>query len=77
MTRRDALQTLSAGFGYLAFQSLVAAATSPLASKAPHFTPKAKRVIFLCMRGGPSHLDTFDYKPRLIADAGKPARQAG
>ncbi|WP_395718228.1 DUF1501 domain-containing protein [Prosthecobacter sp.] len=77
MTRRDALRSLSAGFGYLAFQSLAAAATSPLASKQPHFAPKAKRVIFLCMRGGPSHLDTFDYKPRLIADAGKSSRYAG
>ncbi len=77
VTRREALRSLSAGFGYLAFQSLAAAATSSLASKQPHFAPKAKRVIFLCMRGGPSHLDTFDYKPRLIADAGKPSRQAG
>ncbi len=77
VTRREALRSLSAGFGYLAFQSLAAAATSSLASKQPHFAPKAKRVIFLCMRGGPSHLDTFDYKPRLIADAGKPSRYAG
>ncbi len=37
-----------------------------------HFAPKAKRVIFLCMAGGPSHLDTFDYKPELAKQAGKP-----
>jgi len=37
-----------------------------------HFAPKAKRVIFLCMAGGPSHLETFDYKPRLAALDGQP-----
>jgi len=40
--------------------------------RAPHFPAKAKRVIFLFMHGGPSHLDTFDPKPRLIQDHGKP-----
>lgn len=44
---------------------------------APHFAPTAKRVIFLCMRGGPSHVDTLDYKPKLIADSGKPGRRQG
>jgi hypothetical protein len=38
----------------------------------PHFAPKAKRVIFLCMAGGPSHLETFDYKPALAKSDGKP-----
>lgn len=38
----------------------------------PHHTPKAKRVIFLCMAGGPSHLETFDYKPQLDKLNGKP-----
>ena len=69
------MQTLSAGFGLLAFAGLSAAqateAVSPLNPKRPHSEPKAKRVIFLCMRGGPSHVDTFDYKPRLAADHGK------
>src|ERR1044071_449837 len=37
-----------------------------------HFAPKAKRVIFLCMAGGPSHLETFDYKPKLAEMSGKP-----
>src|SRR3989442_608648 len=38
---------------------------NPLAPKSPHFTPKAKRVIYLFMAGGPSHLELFDYKPQL------------
>jgi hypothetical protein len=76
LTRRDLLKSVSAGFGWLAFAGLSAQAAapyqSPLLPRAPHFTPRARRVIFLAMQGGPSHLDTFDYKPRLIADAGKP-----
>ncbi|GIT77683.1 MAG: hypothetical protein Ct9H300mP32_0650 [Verrucomicrobiota bacterium] len=43
-----------------------AAANAPLSPKGPHFQPKAKRVIFCCMRGGPSHVDTFDHKPSLV-----------
>ena len=77
-SRRQMLQTMSSGFGYLAFSSLASAAalqekkeTNPLAKKEPHFEAKAKRIIFLCMRGGPSHLDTFDYKPELIKNHGK------
>ena len=75
LSRRDMLKSVSAGFGYIAFAGLSAQAAtgyqSPLLPKAPHFTPRAKRVILLAMQGGPSHLDTFDYKPKLIADAGK------
>jgi hypothetical protein len=44
---------------------------SPLLPKTPHFTAKAKRVIFLFMQGAPSHVDTFDYKPQLAKDDGK------
>ncbi len=83
-TRRDILRQMSCGFGFLAFAGLsnsVGAAAlhtgSPLAPKPPHFPAKAKRVIFLCMRGGPSHVDTFDYKPKLTADTGKPGRRPG
>jgi hypothetical protein len=47
------------------------AADDPLAPKTPHFTPKAKRVIFLFMSGGVSHVDTFDHKPKLTSDHGK------
>lgn len=43
----------------------------PLAAKPPHFAPKAKRVIFLYMSGGVSHVDSWDPKPKLFADAGK------
>lgn len=46
-------------------------ADNPLAPKPGHFPAKAKRVIFMCMSGGVSHVDTFDYKPKLIADNGK------
>jgi hypothetical protein len=42
-----------------------------LAAQAPHHAPRAKRVIFIFMQGGPSHVDTFDYKPRLATDDGK------
>ena len=73
LSRRDALKGLSAGFGYMAFAGLTsqAAVNAPLAPRRPHFVPKAKRVIFCCMRGGPSHVDTFDYKPALVQDEGK------
>jgi hypothetical protein len=54
-----------------AFASRYAMTDNPLAPKDPHFAPRAKRVIFLCMAGGPSHLDMFDYKPKLNADDGK------
>ena len=85
-SRRELLRTASAGFGYLALAGLAAraadeantaddpavpASTQPLAPKASHFPPRAKRVIFLCMQGGPSHVDTFDYKPRLKRDEGR------
>jgi hypothetical protein len=75
-SRRQLLQQASAGFGYLAFAGLAAARSnaSPLALKAPHFPAQAKRVIFLCMRGGPSHMETFDPKPVLSARTGEPGR---
>lgn len=78
-SRRQLLKTTSCGFGYLALAGLVqqtaraATAEHPLAAKKPHFTPRAKRVIFMFMQGGPSHVDTFDYKPALERDDGKPA----
>src|SRR3954470_20747940 len=77
-SRRAMLKTLSSGFGYLAFAGLAArAAEGPLTPKTPHFKARAKRVIFLCMRGGPSHVDTFDYKPKLTANSGAPGIRAG
>ena len=78
--RRQWLQGSAAGFGGLALAALLgeqpraaaAAEADPLAPQAPHFPPRAKRVIFLFMHGGPSHVDTFDYKPQLTKDHGKP-----
>jgi hypothetical protein len=76
LTRRHILQQAGAGFGGLAFQSLMGAEglltnTNPLAPRAPHFAPKAKSVIFLFMYGGPSHVDLFDPKPELARWHGK------
>ena len=75
ISRREMLRRSSAGFGSLALAGLLgsesqAAGTS--LGQQPHFAPKAKRVIFLFMHGGPSHMDTFDYKPQLQKDSGKP-----
>ena len=76
MSRRELLKRSSAGFGGLALAGLLGeqarGATGPLAIRAPHFEPRAKRVIFLFMHGGPSQVDTFDYKPLLKRDHGKP-----
>lgn len=85
-SRRQMLKAISSGFGYLAFSSLATMAAAddrkqetggPLAPKHPHFKARAKRVIFLCMRGGPSHVDTFDYKPQLAVDNGKRGKYGG
>jgi hypothetical protein len=71
-TRRQALRTLGCGFGYLALADLAArASVNPLAPKPVHFPAKAKRIIFLFMSGGVSHVDSFDHKPRLDRDDGK------
>ena len=75
LTRREMLRMSSAGFGSLALASLLdqeARAENPLSVKQPHFRARAKRVIFLFMHGGPSQVDTFDYKPLLERDHGKP-----
>lgn len=78
--RRDALKQMGAGFGSLGLASLLGpmnsvAATEanvpPLLSKVPHFAPKAKYVIQLFMPGGPSQVDTFDYKPDLMKFEGQ------
>lgn len=69
--RRSFLQRAACGFGSLALAGLSSApaqaspAVSPLLSRETHFAPRAKRVIFIFMQGGPSHVDTFDYKPAL------------
>lgn len=68
-SRRQVLQSTSCGFGYLALQALCgenafADSRVNLIAKPAAVPAKAKRVIFLCMSGGPSHTDTFDYKPQ-------------
>ena len=55
----------------LAEDSARSGPADPLLPRAPHFAPKAKRVIFLYMSGGVSHVDSWDHKPKLFADAGK------
>lgn len=74
-SRRNFLRGTACGFGALALNALLTeralAERSPLAPRQPHFRPRAKRVIFLFMAGGPSQHDLFDYKPRLKAEEGK------
>src|SRR6478752_1593122 len=78
LTRRELLNRCGMGFGALALSNLVggaqtasASSTDPLRPHAPHFTPRAKRIIHIFMNGGPSHFDTFDPKPMLDKYAGK------
>ncbi len=84
MSRRQMLRRFASGFGMLGLAGLFAedfvsgvlaadaAPANPLLVKPPQFPAKAKRIIFLFMSGGPSHVDTFDPKPRLAKDNGKP-----
>src|SRR5690242_541546 len=78
VSRRSLLRNSAVGFGSLALASLLAdesraeSSANPLAAKPPHFRPRAKRIIFVFMKGGPSHVDTFDPKPLLTRDDGKP-----
>src|SRR5256885_6307580 len=82
MNRRQMLRRFANGFGMLGLAGLLSddfissvlaeEKSSPLTLKPPQFPAKAKRVIFLFMSGGPSHVDTFDPKPRLAQDNGKP-----
>jgi hypothetical protein len=75
MTRREALCRCANGFGGLALASLLAEQTAQAATNGKtgtHHPAKAKSVIFLFMDGGPSQMDTFDPKPRLDQDHGKP-----
>ena len=81
LSRRSMLRQTACGFGMLGLADLLAASGNQLArtpsadtliAREPHFAARAQRVIFLFMHGGPSHLDTFDPKPRLEKDHGKP-----
>ena len=81
-TRRCMLRNSAVGFGWLALRGLLdqeaaanelpSALRGPLAAKVSHFAARAQRVVFLFMKGGPSHVDTFDPKPLLTRDDGKP-----
>ena len=70
LNRRQLLQRSAVGFGHLAFTAMLAQA-NPLAPKQTPLRARAKRVVFLFMKGGPSHVDTFDPKPLLDRDHGK------
>ena len=70
--RRAFLSRAACGFGSLAFSAMCAQDTQATESALlPMFTPRVKRIIFVFMQGGPSHVDTFDYKPRLERDHGR------
>jgi hypothetical protein len=81
-SRRDFLLRAGGGLGAVALAALLhddgllaaspGAGGSPLAPRRPHFAPRARRVIYLFMHGGPSHVDLFDPKPELIRHAGQP-----
>ncbi|MCA8999764.1 MAG: DUF1501 domain-containing protein, partial [Planctomycetaceae bacterium] len=72
VNRRRMLQRSAVGFGSVALSAMLQS-NSVFAERPDscHFPPRAKRVIFLFMKGGPSHMDTFDYKPKLQEDDGK------
>jgi hypothetical protein len=77
LSRRELLRASALGFGNLAFLGLLANEASaqsknPLAAKSPMYPARAKRVIFVFLHGGPSQVDTFDPKPLLTRDHGKP-----
>lgn len=84
LSRRHLLKSTSAGFGLVALAGMLgeqARATAPtpkpLAAKSPHFPAKAKRIIFVFMQGAISQVDTFEYKPQLQKDGGKPGPGGG
>src|SRR5262249_15215933 len=84
LTRRHFFGRCGLGLGSLALASLLnerrahanaiepSGASNPAAPKQPHFAPRAKRIIYLFMAGGPSQLELFDYKPKLIELNGQP-----
>src|SRR5947209_2264835 len=78
LNRRQMLQASAFGFANLALTGLLSESraqqlgANPLVPREPHFPARAKRVIFLFMHGGPSQVDTFDYKPLLQRDDGRP-----
>jgi hypothetical protein len=86
ITRRHFFGRCAMGLGGIALASLIndrlfgaeaaSALPNPMAPKQPHFAPKAKNIIYLFMAGGPSQLELFDYKPKLLELNGKPIPQS-
>ncbi len=88
LSRRHLLRMAPAGFGYLAWAGMASGEAARAVSQVPptppvqpgtglpHFEPRAKRVIFLCMRGGPSQMETFDPKPELLRRQGEKGKSA-
>jgi hypothetical protein len=85
LSRREVLCRVGGGFGAVALATVfadagllgaVGLARNPLAPRPPHFPPRARRLIFLFMNGGPSHVDTFDPKPALARHAGQPVPES-
>ena len=89
-SRRDWLQRMGCGFGLVGLTGLLAeeglvsraaadesnlTSVDPLAPRQPHFTPRAKRVIWIFVNGGPSQVDTWDYKPQLERAHGKSIKE--
>ena len=78
-SRRRWLKDTACGFGSLALAGLLADRRARAADKdtnpEPHHAPRAKRMIFVFPQGSPSRIDTFDYKPRLRKDDGKPVAE--
>src|SRR6516165_12710797 len=77
LSRREILRLSACGFGQVALMGLLsdqsrADAANPLASRQPHIAPRARRVVFLFMHGGVSHVDSFDHKPKLAEMNGQP-----
>src|SRR5262245_11359303 len=91
LSRRRALQSDGAGFGYLALAGILgqtspakaadpagtSAAHRPLEPKSPHVRIRAKRIIFLYMEGAISQMDTWEYKPQLQKDGDRPGPGGG
>src|ERR1700682_858269 len=71
-SRRQMLKHFANGFGMLGLANLFSNDLLASSITPAHYAPKAKRIIFLFMSGGPSHVDTFDPKPRLAKDNGQP-----
>ncbi|MGI8603370.1 MAG: DUF1501 domain-containing protein [Verrucomicrobiales bacterium] len=86
LTRRHFFGRCAVGIGGIALASLMdgtnlfgagpAVGANPMAPRRPHFSPRAKNIIYLFMAGGPSQLDLFDYKPKLIGLTGQPIPQS-